>query len=292
MRINIYLMIMTIPVFLTLLSVLPACKPGKKTLENVSTIEFVEYENRTTEEILASMPVYPGSIPSTFMEENSIPREVPKQQPAILNGEQRYRTASAKYEVNAGMDNIIEWYEEKFREAGFHFEFGSTSGKSFGDVTSRSVKYWIPSQPAVSMEIKTYPTGQKSSSVYELLVSEEVRIARPYNDELIPSDIEHIKIEYTGYTPLTVTENYIIDGLSGMVNALPVDPAHARFGPIPEPDIIEFTMVFYSITKGAITVIERNNKIYIEGHPVLWDTHSILAEKVKEIAQTGEIKDD
>jgi hypothetical protein len=288
MRTNTYLVIITIPVFIALLSVFPACQSGKRTLDNMYTIEFVDYEHRTPEEILVSLPVYPDSTPSSFMEENSIPREVPAQRTVTLNGEQRYLTASAEYEVNAGMDDIIEWYEEKFRESGFHFEVGYTSGNSFGSVTARGVKYWIPSQPAVSMEIKTYPTGQQSSSVYELLVSEEVRIAQPYNNKLIPSDIECIEIEYTEYTPLTVTDDYIIEGLSGMVNALQVDPGYARFGPLPEPDIIKFTMVFYSTIKEAITVIERNNQIYIEGYPVLWDTHSMLMSKVKEIVQTGE----
>jgi hypothetical protein len=288
LRIHNYLMIIAMPVFLALLSVFPACQSGKNTLENVSTIEFVEYENQSPEEILASLPVYPGSTPSTFMEENSIPREVPEKMPVTLNEEPQCRTASVEYRVNAGMDDIIEWYEEKFGEAGFHFEVGYTTGNSFGSVTSQGVKYWIPSQPAVAVEIKTYPTGQKSSSVYELLVSEEVRIAQPYNDELIPSGIECIEIEYTGYALLTVTDNYIIDGLSGMVNALPVDPGYARFGPLPEPDIIEFTMVFYSTLKEAITVIERNNQIYIEGYPFLWDTHSMLMSQVKEIVQTGE----
>ncbi len=288
MRIHNYLMIIIIPVLLALLSVFPACKPGNKTLENVCTIEFVEYENRTPEEILASLPVYPGSTPSTFMEENAIPREIPAQQTVTLNGEPQYRTASVEYKVNAGMDDIIEWYEEKFGEAGFHFEVGYTSGNSFGSVTSRVLKYWIPSQPAVSVEINTLPTGQILSSAYELIVSEDIRIARPYNDQLIPSDIERIEIEYMGYAPLSVKDTYIIDGLSRMVNALPVDPGYARFGPLPEPDIIEFTMVFYSITKGAITVIERNNQIYIEGHPVLWNTHSMLTSKVKEIVQIGE----
>jgi len=288
MRINIYLVIITIPVLLVLPLVFSACKPGNKTLENIYTIEFVEYENRTPEEILTSLPIYPDSTPSTFMEENSIPREVPAQKTVTLNGEQPYRTASAEYEVNAGMDDIIEWYEEKSGEAGFHFEVGYITGNSFGSVTSRVVKYWVPSQPAVSVEIITYPTGQKSSSVYELLVLEEVCFAEPYNDELIPSDIECIEIEYTGYDPLTMTDSYIIDGISGMVNILPVDPGYARFSPLPELDIIEFTMVLYSTTKGAITVIERNNKIYIEGHSVLWDTHSMLANKVKEIVQTGE----
>ncbi len=257
---------------------------GKRLSEESTPVTFDETGRQTPEEILSGLPVYPGSVPV----ENPPPEENPSEPAASSNETVRYRTASAKYEVDADLDDLIDWYEGYFKESGFHFKTGFTTGKSFGEVTGRGLTYWLPAQPAVSVEVTARPKDDPSSSVYELLVSEDLRIARPYDENLIPSDIERIDIEYRGWEPVTVTGEADIEALTGLVNTLPLDPEYARFGPLPEPDIIEFSLAFHSASQGTITLFERNNQVYIEGHPVLWDTHALLMRKVREIGQIEE----
>jgi hypothetical protein len=242
----------------------------------------------TPEEILATLPVYPGSELSTCLESESIPRSTPLSTRYAYADptEPRYRLASEEYMVNASMGRVIDWYKVWLDDRGYH---GEGESEWYQDMVSgRITSYYLPSHPYINVEVHVYTGANLSLTVYELMVVENVLLSQPYNMDLLPDDINRITVRYEGYAGTTVTDRQTITELVALVNSLPVRPNFVFMGMHRGKETV-FTLGFHSPSRGTTTVTDllggENSGINIDGHPVLWDTHNLMHDKVKELVQ-------
>ncbi|MFC1946377.1 hypothetical protein ACFLXY_00500 [Chloroflexota bacterium] len=243
----------------------------------------------TPEEILATLPVYPGSELSTYLESESIPRSTPLSTRTAYADpdEPKYRIASEEYKVSDSMGDVIDWYKAWLDDTGYHGDGESNWYKD--EVAGRIISYYLPSHPYINIEVHAYTGANLSLPVYKLMVVENVLLSLPYDEDLLPDDINRVTVKYDGYASRTITDQQTITELVALVNSLPVRPNYVFMG-IHRGKETVFKLGFHSPLRGTITVTDllggENSGINIEGHPVLWDTHNILRDKVKDLAQT------
>jgi hypothetical protein len=242
------------------------------------------------EEILATLPTYPGSELSTCLEFESIPRSTPLATRSAYADptEPRYRIASEEYMVNASVRRVIDWYKAWLDDRGY---YGEGESDWYQDLVSgRITSYYLPSHPYINVEVHVFTGANLSLPVYELMVVENVLLSQPYNKDLLPDDINKISVKYEGYAGRTITDRQTITELVAMVNSLPIKPNFVFVSMSSGKETV-FELGFHSPSGGTTTVTAllggENSGINIEGHPVLWDTHNLLHDRIKELVQTG-----
>ncbi len=266
---------------------LPVTYSGGHNISEISTGRFIPGV------VLLTIPLYPESEPTTFMEwqREGGPPASSVSSPLYANENRPgYQAASAQYKVDSSSMAIMSWYEEILGEMGYKKYAESKWGME--KVSGWNTGFYLPSQPLVSVEVHTYQTPSFPSLVYELLVVNTIPLPKP-EQEAIPRNINRIEIDYTGYLETakpkrTITDNETIAELINMVNSLPVMPDFVFLGGTGGPQTV-FTVVFHSGLQGNITVTKVlggiNTGINIEGYPVLDDPHNLLHDRVKELIQ-------
>jgi hypothetical protein len=264
-------------------------------VESVSTINQSETSEVSSGgflpgEIMAGLPVYPDSTPTTYLEFESGPPSSPVSRP-LYAGPSRpgYQSASAQYTVKADMDSILEWYEKELGQSGYQKSNESGWGRDY--ITGRNMAFFLPSQPLVSVEIHVYNINGVSSPVFELLAIYNVPLPKP-DKEALPTDIVSAEVIWFGYSDSTrpeiktITDKQDVMQLVDMVNSLPVRPDYVILGQPGGPETV-FRLVFDSVSEGDITVTSilggDNTGINVDDYPILWDTHNLLREMVKQI---------
>ncbi|MBN2239106.1 MAG: hypothetical protein JW712_04980 [Dehalococcoidales bacterium] len=244
-------------------------------------------------DVLATIPVYPGSEPTTCMEwkQEGGPPSTPVLRP-MYSGENRpgYRAASAQYKVESTTLKILSWYEETLGKMGY--ERRHESGFNHDKVSGREISFKLPSKPLISVEIHTYNVPSFSSTVYEMLVVESIPLSEPETDP-IPTDIDKVDIAYmddaeSETLQRTVTDKGTINDLVETVNGLPVRPdVLVLSGPG-----VYYTfckLVFHSESEGDITMecSILGVSTSIEDFPTLDDADGLFRAKVKSLAEAG-----
>jgi len=241
-------------------------------------------------EVLAGLPVYPGSTPTTFLDSGSglvsLPFSLPDYVGSLRPG---YQSASAQYTVQATDDDILSWYVNELGTQGYR----KYSESDFGGetISGFDMAFFLPSQPLVSVELHVYDVHDvPGDPVFELLVFYSVPLPKP-PEEKLPDDIESITVTYfSGVLPTveTLTDSHVVMQLVSIVNTLPVRPDYIYVGgPLPSGPQTIFCLVFHSQSKGNITVSDiiglEETGIHVGDYPILEDTHGLLREAVEQI---------
>lgn len=289
MKIQIWLIIALVSLCIILIG-LPACNT---TVKNTPTT--TPFPTATTMasghgfipgNVLASLPLYPGAIPTTFSELGSV--SVPFDQP-IYNGALKpgYQSAYAQYSVNAPYKDIMSWYVNELSSKGYRRKSVETSfsGES---VDGRGISFFLPSQPLVNVYIYIYYLLGEEETL-ELLVTYSVPLPKPPEEQL-PDDIDSITVTYYSgnlTTVKTITDSQTVTILVSMVNALPMRPDYTYSCPSGLVTKTIFSLVFHSQSKGDITVRDVIGcgewGIHIGDYPILEDTQGLLKETVEQI---------
>jgi len=237
--------------------------------------------------VLAELPVYPSSTPTTFFNSGTGPPSFPLSEPAYASAlRPGYQSASAQYTVQATDDDILSWYVNELGTNGYRKY--SEGGFGGGTLSGHNMAFFLPSQPLVSVEVHVYDVP--GAPVFELLVTYSVPLPKP-PEEKLPDDIESITVTYfSGVLPTVkiLTNSQVVMQLVSMVNALPVRPDYAYTGLLTSggPRTI-FSLVFHSQSKGDITVSDiiglQETGIHVDNYPILEDTHGLLQEAVEQI---------
>jgi hypothetical protein len=236
--------------------------------------------------VLAGLPVYPGAIPTTFLDsEASV--SVPFSRPLLIGSlRPGYQSASAQYSVKAYDHDIMNWYVNELSTKGYRL-YGGVSTFSMGTVGGEEIAFFLPSQPLVSVEVHLYDMA--GETILELLVTYSVPLPKP-PEESLPDDIDSITVTYFSgnlTTVKTITDSQTITQLVSMVNALPVRPDYVYSCPIGVETRTIFSLVFHSQSEGNITVSDvigcQVGGIYMGDYPILEDVHGLLREAIEQV---------
>jgi hypothetical protein len=236
-------------------------------------------------EIIAALPVYPGATPTTYLNPGFGPPSFPSEQSIYVSNAPGYQSASAQYTAPAGAD-ILGWYLAELGALGYtsHGEDGGGSGS----VTSRSVAFVLPAQPAVSVQVHVYTiSGSSMAPVFELLVTYTVPLPKPAGESL-PGDIQSVKIDYlpgaANEVTKTITDTKTINNLVNLVNNLPVSPGYARLGPMGVSPQTLFTLTFHSTSRGDIVITDVTyDGVHFGDYPPLADPQNLFQQVVQQI---------
>jgi hypothetical protein len=237
------------------------------------------------------LPVYPGAVPTTFLNPGYGPPSFPVTSP-IYVGQlvPGYQSASAQYTVRTSESDILDWYKDELAREGYRLD-GEKGHGGVDIISSRSFTFFLPSRPLVNVDIHVY--NVPGAPVFEILVTYRAPLPKPA-EETLPSDINSMKITYSGYpnsalpTVKNITERQTVIELVNMVNALPVRPDYAYTGgPIGEGPQTIFSLVFHSPSAGDITVTSvlgfGETGVHVGDHPILEDVHNLLREAVEQL---------
>ncbi len=238
-------------------------------------------------EILAGLPVYPGAIATTYLNPGFGPPSFPTEMSIYGAKRPGYQSASAQYTVQATDSTILGWYLAVLEAKGYRHH--GEEGGGNGTVTTRSIAFFLPSQPLVSVQVHVYTSSSSSMlPVFELLVTYTVPLPKP-PEESLPNDISSVKITYAPDTASavvkTITDAQAIKSLVNMVNGLPVRPDYITTGPLPGMSRQTlFSLIFHSTAKGDITVTDVTFEgIRFDDYPLLDDPHNLLQEAVRQM---------
>ena len=242
----------------------------------------------TPENGLASIPVYPGSEVSDYLDTENVSRATPVACLSVYKDpdEAEYQTESYQYMVSTNSDMVIAWYQDILGIRGYRKYLASIGSKD--NVSGQAVAFYLPARPYISVEVHTYRIDGVGPLIYELVFVKDGLLARPYNQNLLPGDIESVTIHYTRYGSKTITDAQPVQELVSIVNSLPVRPGYVFLGYPGGPETV-FSLELKSASQGVITVTSilnsPQNGINIEGHPVLFDTHNLLRDLAKQLVQ-------
>ncbi len=237
--------------------------------------------------VLAGLPVYPGAVATTDLDPGFGPPSFPTDMSIYGTRRPGYQSASAQYTVQATVNDILGWYIAELEAKGYRHP--GEDGAGNGTVTERSIAFFLPSQPLVSVQVHVYTSPGDSLPVFELLAIYTVPLPRP-SAEKLPDDISSVKItwapETTGETVKTVTAAQTVDSLVDRVNDLSVRPDYITTGPpVGFSRQTLFSLIFHSKTQGDITVTDVTYEgVHFGNYPLLDDPHNLLQETVRQMA--------
>ena len=256
----------------------PTATPGPPASTPTSGHNFLPAE------VLAGLPVYPGSTPTTFSNSVSgLPFSLPLYASASRPG---YQSACAQYGVQANQRDILSWYENELGSMGYrkYSEHGFSAGST---VSGYEGAFFLPSQPLVSVEVHEYDVP--NAHAFELLVIYSVPLPKS-PEENLPDDIESVTVTYSpGNQPTvkTITDSQTIMQLVNMVNSLPIRPDYFYTGGPSSGIQTIFCLNFHSQSKGDITVSDiigfEETGVHVDNYPILEDIHGLLQEEVERI---------
>jgi hypothetical protein len=238
-------------------------------------------------EVLAGLPVYPNATPTTYLNPGFGPPSFPSEQTLYGSKIPGYQSASAEYTVTAVDADILDWYIAELGAQGYRHD--GEDGGGNGTISTRSIAFYLPSQPLISVQVHVYfSAGSSTPPVFELLVTNTVPLPKP-TEEKLPDDINSVQLDYAPDTAnavvKTVTDAQSVKDLVNMVNNLPVRPDYIILG---GPGLLQQTLflrlVFHSTSQGDITVTDVTfDGIHFGEYPLLDDPHNLLQEAVKQV---------
>jgi len=231
---------------------------------------------------MAMLPVYPGATPTTDFNPGFGPPSFPSEQPIYVSRPPGYQSASAQYTTPATADDILNWYSTELGAVGYNHD--GEDGGGNGTITTRSITFFLPSQPLVSVQVHVYTPGSSTTPVFELLVTYTIPLPKP-SAENLPSDIESVKIDYVPGTANEVVKTFkdtqAIQSLVNLVNSLPVAPDYMRTGQFGVSPETLFSLTFHSNSQGNITITDVTLEgIHFSDYPLLDDPHNLFQEAV------------
>jgi hypothetical protein len=234
---------------------------------------------------MATLPVYPGATPTTDFNPGFGPPSFPLEQPIYLSRSPGYQSASAQYTTPATAEDILNWYSAELGALGYNHEGQEEGGN--GTITTRSIAFFLPSQPAVSVQVHVYTPGSSKTPVFELLVTYTVPLPKP-SAESLPGDVESVKIDYMPGTAnevvKTFTDTQSVNNLVNLVNNLPVSPDYARSMPIGVAPQTLFTLTFHSISQGDIVITDVTyDGVHFGDYPLLADPQNLFQKAVEQM---------
>ena len=234
--------------------------------------------------VMATLPVYPGSTPTTELNPGFGPPSFPIDQPIYDSNAPGYQSASAQYTATASVADILDWYMAELGRLGYNQQGEDDGGNS--TIAYRSIAFVLPSQPAVSVQVHVYTgSGFLMSPVFELLVTYTVPLPKPATESL-PSDIQSVKIDYLPGTAneimKTFTDKQSENNLVSLVNSLPVSPDFVRTMPIGVSPQTLFVLTFHSISLGDIVITDVTyDGIHFGDYPLLYDPYNLFQQAVE-----------
>jgi hypothetical protein len=236
-------------------------------------------------EVMATLPVYPGATPTTDFNPGFGPPSFPLEQPIYLSRSPGYQSASAQYTTPATAEDILNWYSAELGALGYNHEGQEEGGN--GTITTRSIAFFLPSQPAVSVQVHVYTPGSAKTPVFELLVTYTVPLPKP-SAESLPGDVESVKIDYMPGTANEVIKTFkdtqSIQSLVNLVNSLPVAPDTLRTGQIGVSPQTLFSLTFHSIAQGNIKITDVTyDGVHFGDYPLLDDPHNLFQKAVEQM---------
>jgi len=236
-------------------------------------------------EVLATLPVYPSATPTTDFNPGFGPPSFPSEQPIYVSRSPGYQSASAQYTSPATAEDILNWYSAELGALGYNHNGEDEGGN--GTITTRSIAFFLPSQPLVSVQVHGYTPGSSTTPVFELLVTYTVPLPKP-SAENLPGDVESVKIDYVPGTANEVVKTFkdtqSIQSLVNLVNSLPVAPDYVRTGPIGVSPQTLFSLIFHSISQGNIMITNVTYEgIHFGDYPLLDDPHNLFQKAVEQM---------
>ncbi|MBN2239721.1 MAG: hypothetical protein JW712_08100 [Dehalococcoidales bacterium] len=256
---------------------------GSPRIVSGSQNEYLITGDLSAGEILDKIMEIDDAQPSGVLEERGIVLPPSNRSVYLDPDDEQYITIIGEYIADAGIDATLERFESALEYRGFRKK--SEGGWGRDDHSGRRMNFFLVSKPSISLEVRYYLFNDGSPSVYELVVTEDLNLSQPYNEKLIPDDVDSVYLVYSGYAGKKDTYPCDILELADLVNALPVRPEYVILG-MPGSETV-FTLTFHSISQGDITVKSilggGDSGINIDGCPVLSDVNNLLNEKVSEI---------
>ena len=233
-------------------------------------------------EVLATLPVYPGATPTTDFNPGFGPPSFPTEAPIYSSQVPGYQSASAQYATPATAEDILNWYSTELGALGYNLD--GEDGGGNGTITTRSIAFFLPSQPLISVQVHVYTPGSSTTPVFELLVTYTVPLPKP-SAENLPGDVESVKIDYvpgaTNEIVKTFKDTQLIQSLVSLVNSLPVAPGYARTGQFGISPETLFSLTFHSNSQGNITITDVTlDGIHFGDYPLLDDPHNLFQKAV------------
>jgi len=235
--------------------------------------------------VIATLPVYPGATPTTDFNPGFGPPSFPSEEPIYSSQVPGYQSASAQYATPATAEDILNWYSTELGALGYNLD--GEDGGGNGTITTRSIAFFLPSQPLVSVQVHVYTPGSSTTPVFELLVTYTVPLPKP-SAENLPGDVESVKIDYVPGTANEVVKTFkdtqSIQSLVNLVNNLPVAPDYVRTGTTGLSPQTLFKLTFHSISQGNIMINDVNYEgIHFGDYPLLDDPHNLFQKAVEQM---------